>query len=218
MSFSGFRPESFAFYGELAQNNNRDWWLANKARYETEVREPILALLEELAPEFGACKLYRPYRDTRFSGNKDPYKENAAVSVFGPGSTGLYLELNANGLDFGGGYWLPGKDQLTRFREIIDDVRLHGDLEATIEELAEDDFELYRADALKRMPRGYPIDHPRIELLRLQHMVMFKVVPPSQWMFGPEAAEILAEQWRKVQVWNEWLAEAIGPSSQPRTR
>ena len=215
MTFEGFSPAAFEFYAELEQNNNREWWLANKARYESVVRAPILALMEDLAPEFGAFKLYRPYRDTRFSGNKDPYKENAAMSVFGRGSTGLYLELNAKGLDFGGGYWQPGKDQLAHFRETIDDLRLYGDLEATIEELAEDGFELYRIDALKSMPRGYRADHPRIDLLRLQHMVMFKVVAPADWMFGPEAAEMLAQQWRKVNVWNEWLASAIGPSTQP---
>lgn len=219
MAFDGFTPDTFAFYAELILNNNREWWMANKIRYETTVKLPILALMEELEPEFGLAKLYRPYRDTRFSGGKDPYKENAAVSVFGKSSTGLYFELNANGLEIGGGYWMPGKDQIERFRHNADDVRLFGDLEATVEELAEHGFGLWQGDALKTTPRGFAADHPRIELLRLKHMVVNKTIAPADWMYEPAAAQRIMEEWRTVQIWNEWLAETIGPSTEPpRTR
>lgn len=219
MDFDGFTHDSFNFYADLSVNNNREWWLANKSRYEDNVRLPILALLDVLEPEFGRPKLYRPYRDTRFSGGKDPYKENAAVSVFGKAFTGLYFELNQSGLEIGGGYWMPGKDQLERFRHVADDLRLYGDLEATIEELEAKGFNLWQGDALKTTPRGFAADHPRIGLLRLKHMVMTKTYSPADWMFESAAAERIASEWRTVNLWNDWLAEAVGPSNEPaRTR
>jgi len=215
MSFQGFSPDSFLFYSDLTANNNREWWLANKKRYETVIKNPILALIEELEPEFGLAKLYRPYRDTRFSGGKDPYKENAAVSVFGVSSTGLYFELNARGLELGGGYWMPGKDQLARFRHNADDIRLFGDLEATVEEMQDHGFELWQGDALKTNPRGFDSSHPRIGLLRLKHMVVTKTIAPEEWMFDADAARRIAQEWQKVGIWNEWLASAVGPSLEP---
>lgn len=215
MSFEGFSPDSFALFAELEVNNNKVWWEANKARYETSVRGPLLALLDQIAAEFGVAKVYRPYRDTRFSLDKTPYKDRAAAAVFTTGATGVYIELSARGLDLGGGYWHPGKDQVDRFRSLVDDVRYFGDLEATVEELAEEGFTLYQGDALKTAPRGFLPDHPRIHLLRLKHMVLERIEAPAQWMFEPSAAEAIAEKWCKVMICNEWLVENLGPSTEP---
>ncbi|MEY2915915.1 MAG: hypothetical protein RL454_844 [Actinomycetota bacterium] len=215
MSFDGFRADSFDFFTELEVNNNKVWWEANRARYEASIRGPLMALLDEIAGEFGVPKVYRPYRDTRFSGDKTPYKDRAAAAIFGKSGTGLYLEVSAKGLDLGGGYWMPGKDQLERFRSIADDVRLFGDLEATVEELADAGFGLYQQDALKSAPRGFTPDHPRIHLLRLKHMVVEKLQAPADWMYLPTAAGVIASEWRKVQIWNDWLASMVGPSNEP---
>ena len=215
MSFEGFRPDSFAFFAELAANNNKTWWEANKARYESQVRGPLTALLDAISGEFGTSKLYRPYRDTRFSGDKTPYKDRAAAAVFGKSGTGVYIEISARGLDLGGGYWMPGKDQVERFRSVVDDARYFGDLEATVEELADAGFGLYTADAVKTAPKGFTADHPRIHLLRLKHMVMERMEQPSEWMFLPSASETVRELWLKVNEWNDWLIENVGPSTEP---
>lgn len=215
MTFEGFQPDSFAFFTELEVNNNKAWWEANKARYESVVRGPLMALLDEVAGEFGTPKVYRPYRDTRFSADKTPYKDRAASAVFGRSGTGVYLEISARGLDLGGGYWMPGKDQLERFRSVIDDPRYFGDLEATIEELEEWGFKTYTVDALKTTPRGFAADHPRIHLLRLKHMVMERIEEPTEWMYQPEAASRIADLWRKANEWNTWLIENVGPSTEP---
>lgn len=74
MAFDGFDPDAFAFYRELEVHNERPWWLANKARYDEHVRAPFEALAEELEPVASAVKVYRPYRDVRFSHDKTPYK------------------------------------------------------------------------------------------------------------------------------------------------
>lgn len=215
MSFAGFTPDTFAFFAELEVNNTKAWWEVNKARYEASVRAPLLALLEEIAPEFGVAKVYRPYRDTRFSLDKTPYKDRAAAAVFTTGSTGVYLEISARGLYLGGGYWMPGKDQIDRFRSLIDDVRYFGDLEATVEEMAEAGFALYQEGALKTAPRGFTPDHPRIHLLRLKHMVVERLEVPAEWMYQTSAAQMVANHWRKVMIWNEWLVENLGPSTEP---
>jgi len=215
VTFAGFTSDSFGFFAELETNNNKAWWEANKVRYEEQVRQPLLALLDQVAGEFGVSKVYRPYRDTRFSGDKTPYKDRAAAAVFGKSGTGVYLEISARGLDLGGGYWMPGKDQVDRFRALVDDPRYFGDLEATIEELQEFGFGLYTADALKTAPKGFAKDHPRIELLRLKHMVMERLQAPSEWMYSPDAAGQVHELWLKVAEWNDWLIENVGPSTEP---
>lgn len=215
MSFEGFKPDSFAFFDELEANNNKVWWEANKARYEESVRGPLSAMLDQISGDFGVPKLYRPHRDTRFSTDKTPYKDRAASAVFGKAGTGFYVEISARGLDLGGGYWMPGKDQIERFRSMVDDPRYFGDLEATVEELEEAGFSLYTADAVKTAPKGFSVDHPRIHLLRLKHMVMERLAPPSEWMFEASAADVIREAWLKVAIWNDWLVENVGPSTEP---
>ena len=73
MSFAGFPDEGLVFYEGLEADNSRTYWLEHRDRYESAVRAPLLALVEELAPEFGTPKVFRPYRDVRFSKDKTPY-------------------------------------------------------------------------------------------------------------------------------------------------
>lgn len=101
MSFSGFGRGAMSFFADLAANNSREWWLANRARYDTEVRGPLEQLLEDLAAEFGEAKVFRPNRDTRFSADKSPYKTNAAAVTSEGDGTSLYVSLSAEGLHVG---------------------------------------------------------------------------------------------------------------------
>ncbi|MFM7030658.1 MAG: DUF2461 domain-containing protein [Micrococcales bacterium] len=210
-----FTADTFAFFEELQENNNKAWWEANKARYEKSVRGPLLEVLDLVAGDYGTAKVYRPYRDTRFSTDKTPYKDRAAAAVFGNSGTGYYLEISARGIDVGGGYWMPGKDQLERFRSVADDVRLFGDLEATVEELEAAGYGMYQQDALKTAPKGFTPDHPRIHLLRLKHMVVEKLIAPADWLALDDAGQALRIEWERVRVWNEWLAAMVGPSTEP---
>ena len=79
MAFGGFGRGALAFYDDLEATNSREWWLANKKRYEDEIRRPMEELLEDVSSEFGEAKLFRPNRDTRFSKDKTPYKTNIAA-------------------------------------------------------------------------------------------------------------------------------------------
>ena len=103
MRFQGFGKGACRFYEELAEDNSRDWFAANRARYEAEVRAPLEYLLDDLADEFGEGKVFRPNRDVRFSKDKSPYKTNAAAVIEGGSGHALYMQISADGLMIGGG-------------------------------------------------------------------------------------------------------------------
>lgn len=216
MSFTGFHPDAFQFFRELSDNNNRDWWLENKARYEANVRQPILDLIDAIGGEYGTVKTFRPNRDTRFSANKDPYKEQIAFVADGPSGNACYLQLSAQGLFVAGGYWQPGKDQLERFRAIVDDNKLFGDLDATIDEISEAGFEISQEGALKTAPRGFDPEHPRINLLRLKSLAISKSIPIQEWFFTADALERIRAEWDSVMIWNQWVADNVGATTEPK--
>ena len=87
-SSAGIPADAVAFYAELEANNTKDWWTANKERYEQSVREPIAALTDALADEFGEARIFRPYRDVRFSADKTPYKTEQGAIASAPGAPG----------------------------------------------------------------------------------------------------------------------------------
>ena len=101
MTFSGWPEEALDFYDGLAADNTKSYWTAHKAVYDTKVLRPMADLSEELAAEFGEPKIFRPYRDVRFSPDKTPYKTHIGAVVGGTG----YVQLSAEGLGAGAGMW-----------------------------------------------------------------------------------------------------------------
>ena len=108
-----------------------------------------------------------------------------------------------------GGLYQPERAQLARFREIVDDNRLVGDLEATLDEVGEQGFAIMTEDALTTAPRGYRADHPKIALLRLKRLAIAAQHAPADWMTGPELVDRVRAGWRTVRVWNDWLMENL---------
>ena len=98
MAFKGWPDSALAFYEGLEADNSKAYWLDHKDVYERDVKGPMEALLTELSTEFGEWRLFRPYRDTRFSRDKSPYKTNVAARI-GDG----YVHLSADGLLVGAG-------------------------------------------------------------------------------------------------------------------
>jgi uncharacterized protein (TIGR02453 family) len=208
VSFSGLNPDAPAFYAELRENNSKEWWIANKQRYDDNVRSPFDAIGDELAAEFGAVKIFRPYRDVRFSADKSPYK--LAIGMVTRSSPAHYLQLSEQGLMTGGGMYEATPAILARFRAIVDDNRLVGDLEATLDEVRDDGFELMTGDALRTAPRGFSADHPHIGLLRLKRLAISHSEPVAEWMWTPGALDTVRAQWRAVSIWCDWLTENLG--------
>jgi uncharacterized protein (TIGR02453 family) len=217
MAFRGFGEGALRFYEALAANNTRDWWHANKTWYERDVRAPLEYLLEDLRDEFGEAKVFRPNRDVRFSKDKSPYKTSAAavVGYDAEGSHTLYVQLSAEGLMVAGGAYMMAADQLARLRAAIDDDRTGTELERITADIRRHKGEIGAHDELKTAPRGYPVDHPRIELLRYKGITGWFTHPPRPWLHTPEARRKVAEGWRALAPLNAWLAANVGPSTLP---
>lgn len=211
MGFTGFGRGAPAFFTELAGNNAREWWLANKARYDADVRGPLELLLEDLAAEFGEAKVFRPNRDTRFSKDKSPYKTAAAAVVHRPAGGSTYLSLSAEGLHVGGGGYHLDRDQLARFRAAVDDDRTGPALAGIAADLRAQGADVTAHDILKTAPRGWSADHPRIELLRMGGIVGIWSHPPRAWLYTAKAKDKVAEQWRALDPLNAWLEQHVGP-------
>jgi len=207
----GFPEEALVFYEGLEADNSKAYWTDHKAVYERAVREPLDALLAELAPEFGTAKVFRPYRDVRFSKDKSPYKTAAAAVVEGDGS--LYLQLGADGLYVGGGYWHTETDQVQRLRAAVDDDRSGRALQAVLDGLA--GWEVM-GERLKRVPKPYAPDHPRADLLVHKTLAAGLRFEPAEWLHTAECGERVAAAWRQVQPLNAWLAQHVGPTRQER--
>ena len=123
MSFEGFPDEGLVFYEGLEADNSKTYWMQHRQAYDDAVRTPMQALLDELAPEFGSPKLFRPYRDVRFSHDKTPYKthQGAVVNPEGRGAGAWYVQLSADGLRGSGGCWRLESDQVARYRRAVAD-------------------------------------------------------------------------------------------------
>ncbi len=213
----GLDPDAFAFYAELADHQNKEWWLANKKRYESHVKAPVERLVDALGGEFGPLKIFRPYKDVRFSADKRPYKDHLGLATADDSAATYYLQLSQHGLMLAGGLYQPAREQLARFREIVDDNRLVGDLEATLEEVGESGFTIMTSDALATAPRGFRVDHPKIDLLRLKRLAIAAEHAPAEWMTAPELVDRVRAGWRTVRVWNDWIAENL-PTAVEATR
>jgi uncharacterized protein (TIGR02453 family) len=207
MRFQGFGAGACRFYEELAEDNSREWFAANKARYEAEVRAPLEYLLDDLADEFGEGKVFRPNRDVRFSKDKSPYKTNAAAVIVDRdgGAHSLYVQISAEGLMIGGGAYHLAGEPLDRLREAIDDDRTGRELEEIVADLRAAGAQTGAHEQLKTAPRGYPKDHPRIDLLRNKGIVGWWEHPPRRWLQTPEARSRLADGWRRLGPLNAWL-------------
>ena len=217
MTFRGWPADAFEFYRGLEADNSKTYWQANKSRYEEGVRAPFEALMADLDDELGPFRLFRPYRDVRFSKDKSPYKTAAAASTEREGGGGLYLQLTANGLMVGSGYYHMASDQLTRFRAALDDDRTGPEIVVLCEELQKARHEIGSFEQLKTAPRGYPKDHPRIDFLRRKGLVAMRSFPVAGWMHTAKAEDRVVEVWSRQNPMNAWLDAQVGPSELPPT-
>jgi len=208
MSFSGWPEEALDFYDGLAADNSKTYWTAHRQIYEAAVLRPMTELVEELAPEFGEAKIFRPYRDIRFSKDKTPYKTHIGALV-GRG----YVQFSAQGLAVGNGMYGMAPDQLDRYRQAVAGDRTGGQLEDAIAAIEKEGIGVSGRDVLKSAPRGYPADHPRIELLRYKGIVAWKEWPVEAWLETVAARDRVAGFWRATRPLSTWLADNVGPSA-----
>jgi uncharacterized protein (TIGR02453 family) len=214
VTFRGWPAEAIEFFEGLEADNTRAYWSDHKSIYEEVVQRPMRELLAELAPRFGEGKIFRPYRDVRFSKDKSPYKTSIAATLDGGG----YVQLSADGLGAGCGMYHLMPDQLDRFRRAVADDRTGRAVVRLVDRLRPAGIEVAAHDTLKTAPRGYPKDHPRIELLRHKGLVTWKQWPVAAWLGTAKAKDRVADFLRASQPLSKWLNVNVGPSTEPDPR
>ncbi len=220
-----FSPALFTFLRQLAKNNDREWFQANKARYEAEVRDPMLRFIADFAvplrtisrhfvadPRPVGGSLFRIYRDTRFSRDKSPYKTAAAAhfhhevagEVHGPG---FYFHLEPGDVAVGSGIWHPDADALAKIREAIAEYpdRWKSAVSGKAFKAA---CELW-GEKLLRPPKGFDPAHPYIEDLKRKDFVAMASFTEAD-ACKPEFADRVAEVYRVSSPFMSFLTKAVG--------
>jgi len=205
--FSGFPVAALDFYDDLELDNTKSFWEAHKAVYKEAVEAPMKALMAALEPEFGAGKVFRPYRDVRFAKDKTPYKTSQGAFVGTGPATGWYVEIAAAGVRVGGGFYEASGDRLAAFRDAVAHDKTGPALKRLLTRLEKAGWEI-RGDRLKTSPRGYDADHPRIELLRHKQLFVGRSYGFDGFIHTPELLDRVRDDWRALTPLLDWVAAA----------
>jgi uncharacterized protein (TIGR02453 family) len=228
-SFAGFRPEAMQFLIDLGEHNDRAWFQPRKAEFERLLKEPMEELVAALGDRFAARgiplqadprrSIFRIYRDTRFSKDKSPYKTNVGASmpwVEGTGGAddavhgnGAYFHFAPGNVFIGGGMYQPERPRLEALRRaIVDDPER---VRAAIEDsgFLEHFGPVGSHESLKRVPPGYPADHPMADLLRAKDLTFGRRLSEDE-AFSPALPDILADDFASAVPVFRFLATLRG--------
>lgn len=209
MTFSGWPDEALEFYEGLEADNSKSYWTVHKAIYEDKVLRPMTELVSELTAGSGEeAKIFRPYRDVRFSKDKSLYKTQIGATI-GAG----YIQFSARGLAVGAGMYGMAPDQLDRYRRSVANDVTGAELERLVAALAGQGIATQSHESLKSAPRGYPADHPRIGLLRYKGVFAWKQWPVEPWLATPEAKDRISAVLTATRPLCGWLQTHVGPAA-----
>ena len=220
-----FTPELFDFLLDLRANNDREWFKANKDRYEQQIKEPLLEFIRDFGPLLDSISehfvadprvnggsMFRIYRDVRFSKDKSPYKTQAAAHFrHEAGKTahapGFYLHLAPGEVGAGVGIWRPNTATLTKIRNaIVDDPQ--GWKKASEDPGFREVFSLV-GDSLKRSPRGFDPHHPLAEDLKRKDHIAWVDFDEDE-ATSPGFLEDYAHVCRRSVPYVQFLTNAVG--------
>lgn len=217
------QPQTLDFLKELVENNNREWFQANKQRYDS-ARENVIGLTTSIIPKLHKVDpsvsaeldpkkcVMRIYRDIRFSKNKTPYKNNFGISLPTLGSklggVEYYLQIQPGKSFIAGGYWMPEAGHLKAIRQEIDYNA--NDLKKVIDDKEFINLfgEFRKQDQLKTTPKGYDTDNENIDLLKLKSFIAWHPLTDNE-VTGPNAAEEIIKACSKIHPLNVFLKNAI---------
>jgi uncharacterized protein (TIGR02453 family) len=225
------RPEALTFLRNLKRNNDREWFQPRKAIFEAELKEPMLAIIrkvseamESFAPAYvrpaEKC-LFRIYRDTRFSGDKTPYKTHVAAWWMLEGlkktsGAGFYFHIDPKEVVVAAGAWMPEKDQLAAIRHWLLDN--HKEFRKLLNRPAvRKTFAEFEGNALIRPPKGFPSEHPAMDLIRCRQWGLSTSLPASEAL-KPDFAAVLARYFRLATPVVEALNTPIAASLLPQKK
>lgn len=220
-------PAFFAFLADLKAHNDREWFQANRERYEADVRDPFLGLLAALAPRLQAVapefhvdprpvggSMFRIHRDTRFSRDKSPYKTAVAAHIQHesglPGLPGLYLHLAPGECAVGGGLWHPEAPILRLVRDAI--VADPAGWEQVTRGALRQSACGFVGESLKRPPAGYDPAHPHVEDLKRKDFAL-SVALADRDVVGPGALDAVLERFGRTLPFVRFLQRAVGAGS-----
>ena len=214
--FEGWPKPALQFFHGLKRDNSKAYFEAHRSVYEEQVRQPMEALLSELERDLGSdveVKIFRLNRDLRFSPDKRPYKEHLGAYLSSRRAGGLYLQVSDDGLYVAIGSHELAPDQLNRFRDAV--AAKEGEkLARIVAALRKDGYEVTEP-SFKRVPSGYPADHPRGELLRCKGLMASRNWKPGPWLQTVEAKDRMREAIKDSKPLTGWLDAQVGPSRLP---
>ena len=222
------RPEGITFLRNLARHNDREWFTPRKAIFEAELKEPMLAIIRKItdamidfAPHHvrpAEKSLFRIYRDTRFSNDKRPYKTHIAAWWAHQGldktsGAGYYFHVSAQEVVIAAGAYMPEKDQLSAIRHWLLDNH-HGFRKVLQSPATKKAFTEFEGNALTRPPKGFPADHPAMDLVRCRQWGLSATMP-AETALDPRISGIVARHFKLaapvVDALNTPIADALKP-------
>ncbi len=218
-----FSPKLFTFLEQLKRNNTKPWFEKNKARFEADLRDPLLRFIEDVAPKLeriskeivadprkSGGSMFRIYRDVRFSKDKSPYKTHAAaqfrhVSGKDVHAPGYYLHLEPGSVFMGAGMWHPDSPSLANIRRaIVEDPAAYKRL--VNGKVLRETF-TREGESLKRPPRGFDADHPLVDELKLKdHILVARFEEADACDAG--FLDLFAQRCRQASKYMAFLARA----------
>jgi uncharacterized protein (TIGR02453 family) len=207
----GFTAKATKFFKGLESDNSKDYWTANKAVFEKEVKEPMSALVDSLPDRFQPFKMFRMNRDIRFSPDKSPYKTQHGA-VHEADGTVYYVHLDARGLMAACGAYMMAPDQLERYREAVAAESTGPALEGILRDLSQRGIEVGygMSEPLKTAPRGYPKDHPRVDLLRQKAVSAHSRLAANSLRDGDVVRQFVVDTFDACEPFNEWIRSNVG--------
>jgi len=185
------KPAALTFLRNLAKHNDRAWFQPRKAQFEAELREPMLAIVRRIteammdfAPDHvrpAEKSLFRIYRDTRFSHDKRPYKTHVAAWWTHTGlektsGAGYYFHVSPKDVTIAAGAYMPEKDQLAAIRHWLLDH--HQEFRKLLRNpKVQRAFDEFEGNALTRPPKGFPCEHPGMDLIRCRQWGLAAELP-----------------------------------------
>ncbi|GMV08022.1 MAG: TIGR02453 family protein [Gemmatimonadota bacterium] len=216
-----FTAETFRFLKQLAKNNDRDWFAANKPRYEEHVKEPALRLIQDFAPHLaelsphfhaGPRSLFRIHRDTRFAKDKSPYKTHTGIhfrhdTAKDAHAPGYYFHIQPGEVFLGMGLWHPDAPTLRKIRDHI--VEKPAAWKKACKGKKFTGMFVQEGDRLSRVPRGYDPEHPMAdELMWKDHFGLRQV--DDDFVTSPHLPRELARAYAAGSEYMVFLCEAVG--------
>ncbi len=215
MQTTHISPSTLQFLRDLSENNNREWFKENKKRFEA-AKANMKAFAEILLHEMQkhdkieSTKLYRIYRDVRFSKDKTPYKNSLSGNFTRATKLlrgGYYFHIEPNNSFIGGGFWQPSTADLKRLRQ-----EFAADPEPLRTIIQSEDFKrafgTLQGEQLKSSPRGYAKDHPSVDLLRYKQFLVSQTFTDKE-VLSEDFALKLSEGFKAMRPFFDYMSEVL---------